>query len=150
VAGKRAMIVGMTPDPTNLRPILLVEDDPLLVRLIELVLQRARVANTMVAAGTAAEALRHLEGPPGALPAVVLLDLGLPDMDGLALLARIRERHAAAELPVVVLSGSVTTSQMDRALVAGANRFLGKPAGIDELIGVLAAFGIGASVEVAG
>lgn len=144
------MISAMTADPTTTLPILLVEDDPLLVRLIELVLRRARIAHPVIAAGSAAEALEHLEAREGSLPAVVLLDLGLPDMDGLDLLGRLRRSHTADELPVVILSGSVTPSEMDRALAAGANRFLGKPAGSDELIGVLAEFGIGASVEVAG
>jgi CheY-like chemotaxis protein len=75
-------------------------------------------------AETAAEGLAlAIEAPPAA----ILLDLGLPDVDGIEALRRLRQEPALASTPVVVVSANVFALHRSRALEAGANHFLGKP-----------------------
>ena len=139
----------MTSDRVPPQPILLVEDDPGLTRLFALVVARARIPNPVVTVGCGDDALAFLGAAGAHPPAVVLLDMGLPDIDGVSLLALIRDMFDQAALPIVVLSGSVETSTVERAIAAGADRFLSKPVGIDELIATLATFGVGAAYEAA-
>ena len=84
------------------------------------------------------EALDYLFGEPGKdppqLPAVVLLDLNLPKIDGLELLRRMRADERTRRLPVVVL----TSSNEERDIIAsydlGANSFVRKPVDFDQFV----------------
>jgi EAL domain-containing protein (putative c-di-GMP-specific phosphodiesterase class I)/DNA-binding response OmpR family regulator len=67
-------------------------------------------------------------------PDLVLLDLHMPTLDGLAVLERIRARDPERFLPVLVLTGDVDRSARQRALAAGANDFLAKPFDLDEVL----------------
>lgn len=60
-------------------------------------------------------------------PAVLLLDLNLPGVDGLAILAHLREQPATRSLPVIVVSASVQAQARATALAAGADVFISKP-----------------------
>ncbi|HEX2801434.1 MAG TPA: response regulator transcription factor, partial [Phenylobacterium sp.] len=113
----------MTTDPAT---ILLVEDDPSL---------SAALISTLKAAGyrpvpacTAAEGLRWFAHYA---PDLVLLDLGLPDRDGLEVIREIRRR---APTPIVVLSARETEAMKVQALDLGADDYLQKPFGLDELL----------------
>jgi two-component system response regulator QseB len=107
--------------------ILLVEDDELLGAGILDTLQRARHTVEWVRSGT--QGLAALEG--GALDLVVL-DLGLPGLDGLEVLRRARERGSL--VPVLVLSARDAPSQRVAGLDAGADDYLVKPFEVDELL----------------
>jgi len=63
----------------------------------------------------------------GACPAVLLLDLNLPGVDGLTILRRLREQPATRSLPVIVVSASVEKHARAAALAAGADAFIPKP-----------------------
>jgi len=102
------------------RPVLLVDDDPDLVRLLELALSSAEIPSASVGAG--AEALARLEE---LAPAAVVLDLGLPDMDGKEVLAELRKRQP--ELPVVVLTASSEVSDAVACMQLGATDYVNKP-----------------------
>lgn len=67
----------------------------------------------------------------------ILLDMGLPDIDGIDLLSRLRSVPTAAHLPVVALSGRSLATDRDRALRAGCDAYLTKPPSVRELIGTL-------------
>jgi two-component system KDP operon response regulator KdpE len=82
----------------------------------------------VVEATTGKEGLRAITQQP---PAIVLLDLGLPDMDGLAI---IREVRAWSPLPIIVLSARGEEDVKVAALDAGADDFLTKPFGVSELL----------------
>ena len=71
------------------------------------------------------------------LPVLVLLDLALPGINGLDLLETIRRSHSAEDLPVVVLSGSKESADIDRAFEIGANSYLVKPVAFSALIDTL-------------
>jgi two-component system response regulator len=114
--------------------ILLVEDNPRDAELTMLALERARIANQVALARDGVEALEYL-GIEGAadgqesprLPTLVLLDLKLPRIDGLEVLARIRAHPRTALQPVVIL----TSSDEERDLLAGyvlhVNSYIRKP-----------------------
>ena len=105
--------------------ILVVEDDPAIRRLI----CRALEMNGYLTleAGAAAEALGAIGSGP---PDLALLDLGLPDRDGLELLPRLKESGAA----VLVLTARDDTAQKVAALDSGADDYVTKPFDTDELL----------------
>lgn len=105
--------------------ILCVDDEPAILRLLQVVL--AADGHEAIAAADGRAALAAIER--GGLDAV-LLDLGLPDLDGLELLARIT---AVSALPVVVLSARDAVSEKVTALDLGASDFVTKPFDGDEL-----------------
>ncbi len=104
---------------------LVVDDDARLRKTLELNL-RAR-DYTAYLAGTGEEALQLAASQH---PDVVILDLGLPGMDGLDVIAGIR---GWSSVPIVVLSGRETEAMKVKALDLGADDYLTKPFGMDEL-----------------
>jgi len=106
--------------------LLLVEDDHALRRTLAISLGARRYE--VAEADTGARALELLDS--GA-PDLVVLDLGLPDMDGLSLIGRIR---AGSAVPIIVLSARSLQSHKVDALEAGADDYLTKPFGLEELV----------------
>jgi two-component system KDP operon response regulator KdpE len=106
--------------------ILIVEDDPALARALAITLRTQRyeveVAHTG-SAGIDAVANRH--------PDLVILDLGLPDLDGMDVLQALR---GWTRVPVVVLSARGTSDDKVEALDAGADDYITKPFGMDEML----------------
>jgi two-component system response regulator len=119
--------------------ILLVEDNPqdehLMLRAF-----RNLTASEFVVAHDGAEALDYINGtgqyatrPPG-LPALVLLDLTLPRIDGLEVLKRIRASERTRKLPVVIFSGSSAGEDKVRSYAFGATAYVQKPVSFDEFV----------------
>ena len=71
-------------------------------------------------------------------PHVMLLDIGMPAMDGYAVIRSIRSEPESASLPIVVISGRDRPSDKAEAIEAGANHYLVKPIDFDELWTILA------------
>lgn len=111
--------------------VLVVEDERPLLRALQLALQ----ANgyTVVTAPTASSALASLAVEP--IDAIVL-DLGLPDLDGQNLIPRVR---TMTSIPILVLSARHASAQKVAALDAGADDYVTKPFGLDELLARLRA-----------
>lgn len=112
----------------SMRPILLVEDNPDDEALTLRALAKNKIQNEVVVARDGAEALDWLFGDDRlGRPAVVLLDLKLPKVDGIEVLRRIRAAPATRTTPVVIL----TSSKEDQDLIAGyelgANSYIRKP-----------------------
>ena len=106
--------------------VLLVDDEPQIHRFLRPTLEAA--GYEVLRAETGAEALRLAVS---AAPALVLLDLGLPDMDGQDVLVRLQ---AAGAPPVIVLSARDRPAEKIRALDAGARDYVEKPFDIGELL----------------
>jgi two-component system, OmpR family, KDP operon response regulator KdpE len=106
--------------------ILVVDDEPQLVRALRINL-RARQYDVQTAA-TAAEALQSASRHP---PDLVVLDLGLPDLDGLEVIHGLR---GWTEAPIIVLSGRSDSTQKVQALDAGADDYVTKPFSMEELL----------------
>ncbi len=106
--------------------ILLVDDEPQIARWLNPSLRAAGYEVDNAETGAAALA-RAAAGPCD----LILLDLGLPDMDGKDVIARVREW---SEMPIIVLSARDQEAEKVAALDLGANDFVNKPVGIDELL----------------
>ncbi|TWD80270.1 two-component system KDP operon response regulator KdpE [Kribbella amoyensis] len=106
--------------------VLVVDDEPQIVRALQINL-RARRYEVHVAA-TGAAALKVAAQYP---PDLVILDLGLPDFDGVEV---IRGLRGWTEAPILVLSGRIDSTDKVEALDAGADDYVTKPFGIDELL----------------
>ncbi len=117
----------------DLRPILLVEDSPRDLELTLVALAKCQLANDIVVTRDGAEALDYLyrrnsfsNRDPGD-PAVVLLDLKLPKIDGLEVLEKIKNDKGLKHVPVVMLTSSREERDVLRSYEIGVNAFVVKP-----------------------
>jgi FixJ family two-component response regulator len=108
-------------------PVCVIDDEPAVCKALARVLRSAHYSVT-----TAASAEVFLEQWAARPPRCVVLDLNLPGMSGLELLAVLRTRMFA--LPVVIVTAQDTTVAREQAKVAGAAAFLTKPVDADRLI----------------
>ena len=116
------------------RPVILLVDDHADSReFVAAVLSGAGLA--IAEAATAREALERTSMAPR--PALVLLDLALPDISGIELIGALRAMPACAALPIVILSASVTPADRAAVAAAGCDAFLAKPVLPDHLLAVV-------------
>lgn len=108
------------------RSLLLVDDEPQIIRALAPALRAA--GYQLETAESGASAIARMEAAPCDL---ILLDLGLPDMDGKDVISRLRDWSDA---PIIVLSARDQESEKVAALDLGADDFVNKPVGIDELL----------------
>lgn len=122
----------------NDRPILLVEDNPMDVDLTLRAFKRRRVTNTIHVARDGEEALAWLprweSGEPW--PAVILLDLKLPKIDGLDVLRQLKQHPTLCVIPVVVLTTSAECADVQAAYHLGANSYIVKPVEFEKFMDV--------------
>jgi len=130
-------------------PILLVEDDRGQSLLVERVFRKAGVANPLRVFHEGNGALAYLGGQETyadrthfPLPALILLDLHVPGRSGLELLTWLREQPNLDRIPVVMLSGSSESEDIDRAFELGANSYLVKPVAFDALLDTVTGLGL--------
>ena len=114
--------------------ILLVEDNPSDVKLTRRALDKNQITNELVVAEDGGEALDYLFGTGKHagrdvkdIPAVVMLDLKLPRVDGLEVLQKIRASELTALVPVVVLTSSDQEQDIIASYRLGANSYIRKP-----------------------
>jgi CheY-like chemotaxis protein len=133
---------------SDLKPILLVEDNPKDVELTLAALEQSQLANEVVVVRDGAEALDFLyrrgkhESRNTVDPAVVLLDLKLPKVDGLEVLAKIKGDAAMRHTPIVMLTSSREESDLVRSYELGVNAFVVKPVGFREFFEAIQDVGI--------
>ncbi|GHD09264.1 response regulator [Tianweitania populi] len=117
----------------NLRPILLVEDNPADVELTLAALMRSQVANQVIVTRDGVQALDYIfcegefAGRDPEPPAVVLLDLKLPKINGLEVLERVKAHPEHRNIPMVMLTSSREESDVVRSYSSGVNSFVVKP-----------------------
>jgi two-component system, response regulator len=116
------------------KTILLVEDNPSDIELTRRALERSRVANDLVVVEDGEQALEYLSCTgafasrnPCELPALVLLDLKLPKIDGLGVLEWLRKEERTRRLPVVVLTSSAEERDVANSYDLGVNSYIRKP-----------------------
>lgn len=112
--------------------ILVVDDDPDLLRALRLRLRANNYEVTTASDGYAAIASAQKERP-----SLIILDLGLPVGDGFVVLDRLQNSDALSGVPVIVLSARDPQNNEEKALKAGAAAFFQKPADNDELLNVI-------------
>ncbi len=130
------------------KTLLLVEDNPQDEMLTLRALRKANLANPVDVARDGQQALDFLfregefAGREGPDPAVVLLDIGLPRLSGLEVLARLREDPRTVLLPVVILTSSDEERDRMQSYVSGANSFVRKPVDFAEFAETVARLGV--------
>ena len=131
----------------TLRTILLAEDSPADAEMAIDALEQARLANPIVHVEDGVEVLDYLyaKGSHAArtdgLPAVLLLDIKMPRMDGLEVLQTIRADPQFNRLPVVVLSSSREESDLARSWDLGVNAYVVKPVDVDQFFNAIKTLG---------
>ena len=132
------------PPNGNEAEILLVEDNPGDVRLIEEALMEGRIANTVHTATDGEEALDFLyqrdEFTDSPRPDLILLDLDLPRINGDEVMAEIKGSPELQEIPVVILTGSEAQSDVAKSYELKANAYLVKPVDSEEFIELVRSF----------
>lgn len=132
----------------ELKPILLVEDNPKDIELTLAALEQGQLANEVVIARDGAEALDFLyrqgtyAGRTTLDPAVVLLDLKLPKMDGLEVLAAVKGNPDLRHTPIVMLTSSREENDLVRSYELGVNAFVVKPVGFREFFEAIQDLGV--------
>jgi len=117
----------------DLRPILLVEDNPKDIELTLAALAKCQLANDIVVTRDGADALDYVymrnthSTRASGDPAVVLLDLKLPKVDGLEVLEQLKSDPQRRQIPVVMLTSSREESHLVRSYELGVNAFVVKP-----------------------
>lgn len=131
------------------RPILLVEDNPDDVALTLRAFKKAGIVNPIVVARDGAEALDwlFLEGEfaqrdPTVQPAIILLDLKLPKVDGLEVLKRLRNNPRTRLLRVIVLTSSREEQDILTSYDTGANSYIRKPVDFDRFLEAVGQIGL--------
>jgi len=131
------------------RPILLVEDNPDDVALTLRAFKKAGIVNPIAVARDGAEALDwlFLEGEfagrdPAEQPAIILLDLKLPKVDGLEVLKRLRAHPRTRLLRVIVLTSSREEQDILTSYDTGANSYIRKPVDFDRFLEAVGQIGL--------
>ena len=127
-----ATVAATASDRTEPLRILIVEDDPAQLLFAESILRNAGMQTLAVVDALAAlDQLEHFG------PELILMDLHMPDCDGIDLTTLIRQRERFAETPIVFLSGDQTAHKRADALRAGGDEFLTKPVRPHHLVAAL-------------
>jgi CheY-like chemotaxis protein len=133
---------------SDLRIILLAEDNPKDVELTLEALEEFNLANRVVVVKDGVEAMEYIRGEgkyaqrnPGN-PAVVLLDIKMPRMDGIEVLRAIRNDPVFKTLPVVMLTSSREEPDLKKCYELGANAYVVKPVEFNEFIEAIKQVGI--------
>lgn len=125
-------------DAYLLRPILLVEDNPMDVDLTRRAFAQRNVLNPLDIARDGAEALAYIErwdsGAPA--PAVILLDLNLPKVSGLEVLRQMKQHPRWQVLPIVMLTTSAEDADIREAYQYGVNSYIVKPVNFEKFVEV--------------
>lgn len=119
--------------------VLVVEDNGKNMKLFCDVLQATGYSALSASSGEQALALAGDD-----VPALVLMDIQLPDMDGVEALARLRADERTARIPVVALTAQAMQGDRERFLAAGFNGYLSKPVDVAELVSTVRSYCEGA------
>lgn len=131
----------------DLRTILLVEDSMADAEMALDALSQAHLANPVVHVEDGVECLDYLyrrgawESRPPGDPAVVLLDIKMPRMNGLDVLTEMRSQEMLKRIPVVILSSSREESDLARSWDLGANAYVIKPVDVDQFFEAMRSLG---------
>lgn len=131
-----------------LKPILLVEDDKRDLELTLIALERSQLANDVVVVRDGAQALEYLRRAgefaerAAGNPAVILLDLKLPKVNGLEVLQAVRADASLRNLPVVMLTSSQEETDVVKSYELGVNAYVVKPVAFERFVSAIGELGV--------
>ena len=115
--------------------IFMAEDNPNDITLMIRALKKCRIHNRLIVVSDGKEAITYLFGAGmQEKPAVVILDLKLPFIDGLEVLRRIRAYEKTSHLPVMIFSASIDEKDRQKSMQLGASDFQCKPINFDDFV----------------
>lgn len=132
--------------------IVMIEDDDGHARLIERNIRRAGVNNEIIHKASGTAALEYLLGPDGSGEAsaqrhlLILLDLNLPDMSGIDILAKLKANRHTKRSPVVVLTTTDDKREIQRCYDLGCNVYITKPVNYEGFANAIRQLGLFVSV----
>jgi CheY-like chemotaxis protein len=132
--------------------VVMIEDDDGHARLIEKNIRRAGVNNKIIPFANGTDAVEFLFGADGSgavnkgRPLLVLLDLNLPDMTGVDILGRIKNNEHLKRIPVVVLTTTDDTFEIQRCYDLGCNVYITKPVNYENFANAIRQLGLFFSV----
>lgn len=133
----------------NASSILLVEDNESDIALTRRAFAKSWISNPLVVCEDGQDALDYLFGEGAhaqrdarATPALILLDINLPRVDGLTALARIRAHPLTRRIPVVILTSSTEEQDRARGYDLGANSYIRKPVSFERFVDAIAQVGL--------
>ena len=115
--------------------VLYIEDNPLNMRLVRKILQK--VGHTVIEAVDGNSGLKAVEQFE---PDLILLDVNLPDIDGLDIARRLKAMPHLRHIPIIALTANTMYGDRERCLVAGCDDYIAKPVGCRELINAVQYF----------
>lgn len=113
-----------------MKKLLIIDDEEATVEMLSMFLQISGYNTLEAYAGDEGLVLAKLE-----LPALIISDLMMPDIDGIELCRRVREHEELKDLPIIIISARTDATVIDRAMENGANAYLTKPIDLPQLIG---------------
>jgi len=129
--------------------IMIIEDNPSDIELTRRALEKSHIVNKLIVAEDGQDALEclfsgnPLTGPKmNELPALILLDLKLPKVDGLQVLRRIRADERTSRLPVVILTTSSEEQDIAQSYDLGANSYIRKPVDFNQFVEAVQQLGL--------
>jgi len=122
--------------------VLVVDDEPMTRTLLQLMLAPADCEVI-----EAEDGLDALEKIKAGLPDVVVLDVMMPNMDGLTLCRILRQDPHTADLPIILLSAKTNAEAIQEGLLAGANKYLTKPVARHDLVASIEEVLVGTAVR---
>ncbi len=141
----------MSKDPKPVA-IIMIEDDEGHARLIEKNIRRAGVTNEIISFRDGTSGVNYLLGSDGSgrvaigRPSLVLLDLNLPDMTGIDILARLKANEHTRRTPVIVLTTTDDAREIQRCYDLGANVYITKPLNYESFANAIRQLGLFLSV----
>jgi two-component system, cell cycle response regulator DivK len=115
--------------------LLVVEDDPTIMSLIVILLERAGYGVLQATSGEEAVRIAAEEAPN-----LILMDVALPGMDGLEATKILKSREGTSRIPVVALTAQAMKQDAERAAIAGCDGFIVKPLSTDHFLGEIARY----------
>lgn len=133
----------------NPRIILLVEDNASDIALTRRAFDKSRIGNPLAVCEDGLDALdylfaqgAHSDRNAEEMPALILLDINLPKLDGLSVLRRIRENPLTRRIPVVILTSSTEQTDLAAGYDAGANSYIRKPVNFERFVDAITHLGL--------
>jgi len=127
------VVQEQVPNGARLRVLLYVEDNPANLKLVEQLIARRPDLRLL----TAVNGSLGIELARSEQPEIILLDINLPDINGLAVLKKLREDPTTSHIPIVALSANAMPRDIEKGLAAGFFRYLSKPIKINEFMDTL-------------
>jgi two-component system response regulator len=128
------------------KSILLIEDNPSDIRLTQIALTKSHIANELVVVQDGQEALDYLFNPDMLarrdFPALILLDIKLPKVDGFEVLQQLRTHELTRRLPVVILTSSREERDVAAGYDLGVNSYIQKPVDFDQFVDAIQHMGL--------